>query len=358
MIGRLSSGSHRRKRTMGRQLLPTVKKEMQELRKRTDLSRSSKLSFATLSAVDAVIEYGSLTKAAYHLGISQPAISGHLRRFEEHFGFPAMKRAGNQMVVCSDECRDLVRQLLLVERRLASLKRSAKHAKPKIGICSSISGLLMNCGNQISRVATSFQVHIATQHLLQQRLDFGYLDAIIVPSSGNEDVIAVRDFALLWVTGKESDQIDDGNEPLKIVLPNTPSSITTTARNWLATNGIAFELCVEADHLSDIVSACHHLGVAALIPNSKGMTEALGLKAILTQYSPIPSVEFGVVTRGDRISVRAAEDLLEDISQGNRNESPPPALGVLPISHNMQPFAKYSACGGLEIGRTGGGHGY
>jgi molybdate transport repressor ModE-like protein len=48
----------------------------------------------TLRIVRAIDELGTITRAAAHLGISQPAISQHLRKVEQQVGLPLLERAG------------------------------------------------------------------------------------------------------------------------------------------------------------------------------------------------------------------------------------------------------------------------
>lgn len=42
----------------------------------------------------AVVRYGTFTEAGLRIGLSQAAVSGHIRRLEQHLGFPLFERSG------------------------------------------------------------------------------------------------------------------------------------------------------------------------------------------------------------------------------------------------------------------------
>jgi len=48
--------------------------------------------FADLSAFAAIVEHGSFTRAAAHLGVSPSALSQTIRRFEERVGVRLLNR--------------------------------------------------------------------------------------------------------------------------------------------------------------------------------------------------------------------------------------------------------------------------
>lgn len=52
------------------------------------------LTIQALKGFAALVEEGSFSGAARRLGLTQPAVSAHVRTLEEHFGQPLMERAG------------------------------------------------------------------------------------------------------------------------------------------------------------------------------------------------------------------------------------------------------------------------
>jgi len=60
----------------------------------TPLGSAFDLDSSTLRVVSAIAEYGSITRAASVLGLSQPAVSQHLKKVEARIGMPLVTRAG------------------------------------------------------------------------------------------------------------------------------------------------------------------------------------------------------------------------------------------------------------------------
>ena len=65
------------------------------------------LDIATLRSLQAVAEYGAVTRAAEALNMTQSALSMQMRRLEELFGRPMLARAGRG-VILSDFAQDLL----------------------------------------------------------------------------------------------------------------------------------------------------------------------------------------------------------------------------------------------------------
>jgi len=81
----------------------------------------------------AVVEQGTLAKAAAKLGLTQPAVSGHLKHLEEHYGTPLFDHVGRRLVL-NDAGRMLVKTATKAralfarfEREAASMPEGKKH---------------------------------------------------------------------------------------------------------------------------------------------------------------------------------------------------------------------------------------
>ncbi|MEQ9500633.1 MAG: LysR family transcriptional regulator [Deltaproteobacteria bacterium] len=75
---------------------------------------------AALTTLDALLQEGSVTKAALRLGLSAPAVSHALSRLRERFEDPLLVRAGRSMVLTprAEQLRPLVRDAILVADRV------------------------------------------------------------------------------------------------------------------------------------------------------------------------------------------------------------------------------------------------
>lgn len=54
------------------------------------------LDLNLLVTLDAILTHQSVTRAAEHLGVSQPAVSAALGRLRRHFGDEILRRVGNR----------------------------------------------------------------------------------------------------------------------------------------------------------------------------------------------------------------------------------------------------------------------
>lgn len=80
------------------------------------------ISFVGLRSFLAVIRFGSFTRAAYQLGLTQPAVSAHIAQLEAELGTPVFSRVGRK-VVLTDAGRVLKSCAEDIEDRLSRLRR-------------------------------------------------------------------------------------------------------------------------------------------------------------------------------------------------------------------------------------------
>lgn len=83
------------------------------------------MNIRQLECLHAVIRFGTMTKAAQELGISQPAISNLIASLEHEFGFVLFERSGSRLHPTAEA------QYLLsdVERTIGSFERTRRTAK-------------------------------------------------------------------------------------------------------------------------------------------------------------------------------------------------------------------------------------
>ena len=72
------------------------------------------ISLITYRVIRRLLEVRRLVDVAAELGLTQPAVSFHLRRFESHYGYKILKRSGNEMIVteAGERVLELCRRLL------------------------------------------------------------------------------------------------------------------------------------------------------------------------------------------------------------------------------------------------------
>lgn len=131
------------------------------------------LSLVCLRSFLAVTRYGSFTRAAYQLDLSQPAVSGHIAQLEEDLGTPVFNRVGRKVVLtdagrilksCAQDIEDRLNGL---NRELADLK-THKGGEIRLG-ASRIAGgyILPNILAGFRRQYPDIELHLAVHSAFQ-----------------------------------------------------------------------------------------------------------------------------------------------------------------------------------------------
>lgn len=104
------------------------------------------LSSSRVRALNAVFEEGGYSAAARRLGISQPAVTQHIREIQAEFGVVLFERANGQ-VVPTRICRELYRITSEIRRReddavlLLQQERAVHHGDLRIGLGNAMPGM-------------------------------------------------------------------------------------------------------------------------------------------------------------------------------------------------------------------------
>lgn len=230
-----------------------------------DHSRKN-ISFGTLHVVREVLRTKSLTQAANRLGISQPAVSGHLKRFETAFGFAAIVRSGNAMEVSSAKVIEVVDQLLALEDSLKRAGQDSTQANKKFGICQSWSAAILENVEEASYLFNHYNVLADCSSKLQSLFERGKLDVLIRPVSKFEDPLLSASLPLVWCGNFHFDQALN-SEPLRVILGTEVSDVGKIARQWLEEKSFSYTVVLETDNPSISIPMCHKLNAVTLTPS-------------------------------------------------------------------------------------------
>lgn len=227
----------------------------------TELSESRKISLSTLRAVAEVMRTRSLTKTAALLGISQPAVSSHIKRFEESMGYAPIKRIGNEMVVTSDEVFSIVNKMLILEKELRSIAKQSRLTAPRIGICTSIANYLINVDPKCELFSNAYQVSVDTEKANEELYLSGGLELMLKPIVESEEANFKHRLAFEW-TGKVLPANSAAES--KIILPSESNPLGAAARKWLYENDIKASIIMEVDDLGLAEKISDRLGAVTI----------------------------------------------------------------------------------------------
>ena len=138
-----------------------------------------------LRTLIAISRHGTFSAAAERIGLTQAAVSGHVRRLEEHLGFALFDRRGRNVRLNRDGERTLERARALLERfeALGSPEERASQVMIRVGAISSVqSALLARALTHFHTQYPSHRVQVVpglSLHLLDQ-VDAGDLDLAVI----------------------------------------------------------------------------------------------------------------------------------------------------------------------------------
>jgi DNA-binding transcriptional LysR family regulator len=138
-----------------------------------------------LRTLVAIARYGTFSAAAERIGLTQAAVSGHVRRLEEHLGFTLFDRRGRSVRLNPDGVRTLDRAKALLEQfeALGARVERTAHVVIRVGAITSVQSALL--ARALTRFHSQFPNHRVqvvpglSLHLLDQ-VDAGELDLAVI----------------------------------------------------------------------------------------------------------------------------------------------------------------------------------
>ena len=230
----------------------------------------------------AIVEVGSFTGAGEALGLSQPAISQHVRALEESAGVPLLVRVGKSTrpTPAGEVLLHCARQVL--ERVDSAGRMLAEHAHGRVGVVRigtpevPCNYLLPPVLVELKRRFPKIDVRVVSGHtaVTLGRLGGGEIELALVPlpadtgrlrvlETGRDELVAIvpRSHAwtgLPWVAAREFER-----QPL--ILYDRASQITDLTLAFLLDEGVFPRVAVEIDHIEAVKELVRGgLGVAVV----------------------------------------------------------------------------------------------
>ena len=152
----------------------------------------------------AVTKYGSFTRAAHEMNLTQPAVSGHIAALEEEFGMPLFNRTGRK-VVLTDAGEILIRGARDIFYRVDDLKRELADLRALRG------GMIRIGASKI------VGVYILPKIMMAFRDEFPDIELQISIHSAHTIVAQVEDNAYDLAIVGEGEQIVSPNVGAKVI---------------------------------------------------------------------------------------------------------------------------------------------
>jgi DNA-binding transcriptional LysR family regulator len=240
------------------------------------------LEIKQLNIFKTIVEVGSFTGAGEVLGLSQPAISQHVRALEESAGVPLLVRIGKvtRPTPAGDVLLHCARNVL--ERIEGAERALSEHARGRAGVVRlgspevPCNHLLPSVLIELKRRFPRIDARVTSGHtaVTLARLTSGDLDLALLPlpadtgrlrvvEIGRDELVGIVPPAhpwasMPWVAAREFE-----HEPL--ALYDRASQITDLTLAFLLDEGVFPRIAVEIDHIEALKELVHGgLGVAVV----------------------------------------------------------------------------------------------
>lgn len=277
------------------------------------------LDLLLLRSFVAVIDEGSFTRAASRLHLTQPAVSGHLRRLEAQVGKPLLQRTTRSVEVTPDgECLvGYARALLALNRdALTQLSRSSFQGNVRVGIAEDFSHprLLHTLQDFMhDHPEVDIEVRVGIPGDMIEAMKQGQVDLVIGAQCG----VQQEPGRLLWREPLIWAWADQATvrlpSPLPLALFPEPCPYREVALTKLAQSGIAQRtamLCMSGASLRAAAAtgfAIAPLPASQLVPGLMALTSDHGLPQL-------PDAQFMLITNpaGEQAVLAALADRLAE----------------------------------------------
>ncbi len=255
------------------------------------------LNLDQLQALVEVVELGSISAAARHLNLTQPAVSLQIRELEQRLGTPLLRRAGRQATPTSAgrELADHARAIFETTRRALTVVRrhrdgSLGHVRIGVGNAA-LRYFLLPVLQRLRRDHPAIELVVSTGNTpeIVERLDRNLIDLGFtgLPAGGGPfETTHIRDMNLVAILPARDVDSPEAITPadiegLPLITLPQQSNLAQITRDWLRAGGVEMRPAMEIDSLDairQVVAA--RLGVA-LVP-----------EATLTKDEPVEGLAF------------------------------------------------------------------
>jgi DNA-binding transcriptional LysR family regulator len=233
----------------------------------------------------AVVDFGGYGRAAEALHLSQPAVSGHVRRLETQLGGPLFVRRGRGVEVSTRgerAARELRGLVAAHDQAVARLTRDDPARAPFLlgTVEHVIDGLLPELLDELrTRTGRSVQLRVERSRVLRGRVAAGELDAAVLLDPGAIDgAVPLGTVPLAWyAAGELARPGATMPDPLPVVAYDAPCTVRDVGLEHLRRAGRRTEITAESPHLSGVRAAVRAgLGVALLSGPAEGLRPLSG----------------------------------------------------------------------------------
>jgi DNA-binding transcriptional LysR family regulator len=250
------------------------------------------LDLVALRSLAEIAEAGSFTGAARALGLSQPAVSQHVRGLETRFGATLITRASRRIAFTAAGERVLAEARRLLAVHDDALRVLEQLEEPPIVVACiehTVPSVLPLLLAEVERAVPARRVVVQVENAehIAEGLRRGTIDlALVLGHDWDAPGDEVGRFALRWVTARPIALRDERRVPL--VVNREPCRIRSHALSLLARSGTSAVIAAESSTLEGVLAATRAGLGTALLPAPAGYAMGLRERTDLPAAGEIP----------------------------------------------------------------------
>lgn len=299
-----------------------------------------KLDPALLHTFVSVIETGTFTAAGDRIGLTQSAVSMHIRRLEDTLGVPVLERSARdvQPTAAGETLLDYARRILALQAEALERFSSEEVAgSVRIGTCDDFASTLLPAAlDHFTRQHPHVRAEIIADTAvgLTATLERGEVDlAFVLGMPGDDPGRFVRRERIVWVTARERPA--HRRRPLPLALFHEGCVHRHHAVRALGNAGIDYT--VAATSISKVgIDAAVHSGMAVSAIAQSGVTPDMRVLTARDGLPDLPDCAVFLVQSSSSAAGSALEPLARYLVE---------AIGAPASTESLAGFERHSATG-------------
>jgi DNA-binding transcriptional LysR family regulator len=251
----------------------------------------------------AICELGSFTKAAHLFGLTQPAVSAHMRRLETIIGSDLIEKntSGVKLTICGNEVLRQARRILAINDQIVS-SGSQQPSLPvvRLGIPNlfaqtKLKQIVNECREKIGK--SRLQIRCENSGSLLSSVRNGYLDLVFAMGNDAQLKHAHSSWSEPMVWARAPEFIWQQTEPVPLISSPNLLAPDRTAMDVLERAGQRYDIVFTAfDMMARRAAAAAALGYLVLM---RSMVPPPLVEETAGVLPELPSIKLGIVARED-----------------------------------------------------------
>jgi DNA-binding transcriptional LysR family regulator len=280
-------------------------------------NKLGRLTFETIRVVYHVLKKRNMTLVSNELGMTQPAVTFHVRKFENIFGRKIINRVGNNLIASGDSQHviEICEGILNKGSELEFFTSKKWDKRKALGICPDVFAVMAAQHPNIFDFFGRYQLVVDHPSSLADRFNSGELHAVfrsIDPMEMRPDL--VMDVSFLWVASSRLRQVHRNTDHLPIILDARRSVGAVLARRSLETAGAVYRIVAEVSDFEALRVLVEAGAGYALVPRFRA--EYLDVEPEIEEPLLSSRVRgaFGVFYHKREVALNEATDIFDGIA--------------------------------------------